>query len=103
MNVDLKNAYKMLLLTLLGFREDRVAQGWRPHVPALLLLHVHVIVGVLNESSRSRRNFGRQVTGSIPLLADSATPGLCFISRASNMQDDQTKCAFSVLCHTIGT
>lgn len=71
MNLEFKNAYKMLVLTILGLREDRVARGWRPHVPALLLLDVHVIVWVFNKSSRSRRDFGRQVTGSISLLADS--------------------------------
>jgi hypothetical protein len=101
-DLDFKNAYKALVLTLLGLRRGGVARGWQLHVPALLLLHIHVIIRVFNESSRSRRNLGRQVTSSIPLLADSVTRGLGFINRASNMQDE-TKSAFPVLCQIIGT
>jgi hypothetical protein len=59
MNLDFKNAYKMLVLTVLWLREGGVAQRWRLHEPTFLLLHVHVIVGVFHQSSRSRRDLGR--------------------------------------------
>jgi hypothetical protein len=67
-----------------------VIQGWRRGVPALLLLHVHVVVGVFHKSSRSRRDLGRKVACSISLLADSVTGGLCPINGASNMRDGDT-------------
>jgi hypothetical protein len=60
------------VISICRLRVGGVARGWHVHVSALQFLHVHVIVWVLHEGTRSRGNFGGQIAGAVPLVADSA-------------------------------
>lgn len=85
MQLSFKNGYKVSVLTICWLRVGRVARGWQLHVPTLLLLHIHVIIWVLHKGSRPRGHFGRQIAGTIPLVADSAIHDLYLISTANKI------------------